>query len=162
MAEKKSLALVLEAPDHAVRAPLDRAYLHRILSNLLSNAIKFTEAGEVRLILRPLGDEVQIEVRDTGIGIADSFQPYLFEEFKQESTGLARTHTGSGLGLAITRHLIERMHGRIEIESAKDVGTIVTATFPARRSTPHHLGLYEQLDLFAETQTQTVESQIES
>lgn len=158
MAEKKHLALVLETPDQSVRAPLDRAYLHRILSNLLSNAIKFTEAGEVRLVLRPLGTEVHLVVRDTGIGIAKSFLPFLFEEFKQESTGLDRTHTGSGLGLAITRHLVERMHGHIEIESIKGEGTTVTVTFPIKRGAPAQPGLYQQLDLFADTETQIVES----
>ena len=152
MAEKKHLALVLETPDHPVRAPLDRAYLHRILSNLLSNAIKFTEAGEVRLALRPLGTEVQLIVRDTGIGIAESFLPFLFEEFKQESTGLDRTHTGSGLGLAITRHLVERMQGHIAVESVKGEGTAITVTFPVKRGAPDHPGLYEQLDLFADTE----------
>ncbi len=53
---------------------------------------------------------------------------------------------------------VERMHGRIEVESTKDVGTTVIVTFPARRSVPHHPGFYEQLDLFADTKTQTVES----
>ena len=153
MAEEKGLALEIDLPDDAVHAPLDRAFLHRVLSNLLSNAIKFTEEGEVRLVLVPLGDTVQIQVQDTGIGIAESFQPHLFEEFKQESTGLARTHTGSGLGLAITRHLVERMNGQIDVHSAKGEGTTFTVTFPAilpgvSTDTP----VPEQLDLFTETE----------
>jgi len=152
MAEEKGLALELEVPDEAVRVRLDRALLHRVLSNLLSNAIKFTEQGEIRLVLGPLGNEVQIQVKDTGIGIAESFQPHLFEEFKQESTGLSRTHTGSGLGLAITRHLVERMHGRIEVHSTKGEGATFTVTFPA--TVPNDATdaeAPEQLDLFTDT-----------
>ena len=137
-----------------MRAQLDPALLHRVLSNLLSNAIKFTEQGEVRLVLVSLGNEVQIQVKDTGIGIDESFQPHLFEEFKQESTGLARTHTGSGLGLAITRHLVERMYGQIEVQSAKGEGATFTVTFPV--TTPGvstDAEVPEQLDLFADAET---------
>ena len=153
MAEEKGLALELDLPDDAVRAPLDRAFLHRILSNLLSNAIKFTEEGEVRLVLVPLDDEIQIQVQDTGIGIAESFQPHLFEEFKQESTGLARTHTGSGLGLAITRHLVERLRGRIEVQSVKGEGTTFTVTFPAvAPGVSTEADVPAQLDLFSGTE----------
>ncbi len=152
MAEKKGLALELEVPDEAVRAQLDRALLHRVVSNLLSNAIKFTEEGEVRLVLVSLGNEVQIQVKDTGIGIDESFQPHLFEEFKQESTGLARTHTGSGLGLAITRRLVEQMHGRIEVHSVKGEGATFTVTFPATPVSAD-ADVPEQLDLFTDTET---------
>jgi signal transduction histidine kinase len=136
LAQKKGLAFKMEMPRREMRAQLDRVCLHRVLSNLLSNAVKFTDAGEVRLALRPVGSEVQIEVSDTGIGIDEAFLPHLFEEFKQESTGLARTHTGSGLGLAITRHLVERMHGRIEVASSKDKGSTFTVTFPAMTTLP--------------------------
>ena len=154
MAEEKGLALELEVPDDAVRAQLDRALLHRVLSNLLSNAIKFTEEGEVRLVLVSLDNEVQIQVKDTGIGIDESFQPHLFEEFKQESTGLARTHTGSGLGLAITRHLVQRMHGQIEVHSAKGEGTTFTVTFPATLpGVSADADVPEQLDLFTDAET---------
>ncbi|MDX1548163.1 MAG: ATP-binding protein [Rhodothermales bacterium] len=131
MALRKGLNFRVETPTPEPYAQLDRACLHRVLSNLLSNAIKFTDAGEVHLVLRSLQTEVQIRVADTGIGIAADFLPHIFEQFKQESTGLARTHTGSGLGLSITHHLVERMHGRIEVESVKGAGTAFTVTFPA-------------------------------
>ena len=136
MALKKGLAFKVETPARDLYAQLDRACLHRILSNLISNAIKFTDEGEVAVSLRTLGPEVQLQVRDTGIGIDPSFLPHIFEEFKQESTGLSRTHPGSGLGLAITRHLVERMHGQIEVDSVKGEGTTFTVVFPAMREKP--------------------------
>lgn len=154
MAERKGLALEVDLPDEVVRAQLDRAFLHRVVSNLLSNAVKFTEEGEVRLALVPLRDAVQIQVKDTGIGIAESFQPHLFEEFKQESTGLARTHTGSGLGLAITRHLVEQMHGRIDVDSVKGEGTTFAVTFPLAPPVSSSIAptASEQLNLFTNTE----------
>ena len=155
MAEKKNLSLILNVPDLPIWAPLDRAYLHRVLSNLLSNAIKFTEVGWVQLILKSLDTEVLIEVRDTGIGIAESFQPYLFEEFKQESTGLSRTHTGSGLGLAITQHLVNQMQGRIEVESIKGQGTTFSVTFPVAPEAEDYSEERQQLDLFMDTETES-------
>lgn len=130
IAMRKGLAFHLDMPGHAVEAQLDRASLHRIVSNLLSNAIKFTDEGEIRLHLRLVGSDVEIRVEDTGLGIGEAFLPHLFEEFKQESTGLSRTHTGSGLGLAITKHLVERMHGRIEVESTKNEGSTFIVRFP--------------------------------
>jgi PAS domain S-box-containing protein len=137
MAERKGLAFHLDLPNHAVEAQLDRAFLHRVLSNLLSNAIKFTDTGEIRLRLTLIGSDVEIHVEDTGIGIGEDFLPHLFEEFKQESTGISRTHTGSGLGLAITRHLVERMHGQIRVESKRVRGSHFLVTLPILFSSRH-------------------------
>ncbi|NBC18002.1 MAG: PAS domain S-box protein [Bacteroidetes bacterium] len=129
MSDEKDLPLRIETPRQPVHALLDRAALHRVLSNLLSNAIKFTESGHVALTLTVEDDDAVITVEDTGIGISDDFMPHLFDEFKQESTGLARSHTGSGLGLAITRRLVEQMGGAIEVESTKGEGTCFILRF---------------------------------
>lgn len=130
MVQQKGLLFEVDTPPEEVHAQLDRPSLHRILSNLLSNAIKFTDEGAVRLSLHQSGEEVCIRVEDTGIGIDDAFRPHLFQEFKQESSGLARTHTGSGLGLSITKHLVERMFGHIEVWSEKGRGSTFQVTFP--------------------------------
>jgi len=157
MAEAKTLALEVDLPAHPVRAQLDRALLHRVLSNLLSNAIKFTEEGEVRIVLTERDDAVIIQVNDTGIGISEAFRPHLFEEFKQESTGLARTHNGSGLGLAITRHLVERMQGQIGAESTKGEGACFTVILPKVVRQPTNMvsssGSQDQLNLFSPVET---------
>jgi signal transduction histidine kinase len=130
MGGQKDLSMRVEVPETPVHALLDRAALHRILNNLLSNAIKFTNHGYVSLTLTPEDDEVVITVEDTGVGISEEFMPHLFDEFRQESTGLARSHTGSGLGLAITRRLVEQMNGAIAVTSTKDEGTCFTVRFP--------------------------------
>ena len=102
-----------------------------MLVNLLSNATKFTSAGEVRVTV---GEAPEVgpfvRIRDTGEGIESAFLPHLFEEFRQESSGLTRSHQGSGLGLSITRRLVGLMRGRIEVESVKGEGTTFTVYLP--------------------------------
>ncbi len=131
LAEAKGIALESDLPVEPLHAHLDGPAFNRIAGNLLSNAIKFTEAGQVRVEMQKVGDQVEIRVVDTGIGIDPAFLGQVFDEFRQESGGLSRSHTGSGLGLAIVKRLVEMMHGTIHIESAKGGGTTVTVLLPA-------------------------------
>ena len=131
MAEKKNLQLLVHQPDYPVKIEVDRVGVNRILQNLVSNAIKFTDEGEVTIGVSETGGEVLIEVRDTGRGIDAEFLPHLFDEFKQESTGLARSHEGTGLGLTITRRLVELMGGTIDVMSKRGVGSTFILSFPA-------------------------------
>ena len=109
---------------------VDRAGLSRVLTNLVSNAIKFTQQGGVTIRMDSEDSHVHIIVSDTGIGISSAFLPRLFDEFKQESTGLTRSYEGSGLGLTITKRLVELMGGAIDVESEKGAGTTFTVTLP--------------------------------
>jgi CheY-like chemotaxis protein len=96
----------------------DAARLQQIIWNLLSNAIKFTPSGgHVTVELRDRGGEVELNVRDTGIGIAPDFLPHVFERFRQADSSTTRAHSGVGLGLAIVRHLVELHGGRITAHS---------------------------------------------
>ncbi len=130
MAAPRGLPLTVETPPAPVFTFLDARAYHRVLVNLVSNAIKFTNAGEVRLSVTVEGDEAVVRVRDTGIGMDAAFLPHVFDEFRQESSGLTRSHQGSGLGLAITRHLVGLMHGRLAVESEKGVGSTFIVRFP--------------------------------
>lgn len=125
---EKGLAMQMEGQNGW--AVLDRQGLARVLSHLLSNAVKFTFQGGIRVWVQPDGEIVRIVVEDTGVGIAPEFLPLVFDPFRQESTGWARTHEGIGLGLAITRRLVELMGGHITVQSAKDQGTRFTVVFP--------------------------------
>ena len=125
-AQSKGLCLEMTLPDVEVRALLDRACLDRILHHLIGNAIKFTEQGEVSVTVRAVEDRVEITVHDTGIGISQSFLPCLFEAFKQESTGRARTYEGAGLGLTVTKRMVELMKGKINVQSQKGRGSTFT------------------------------------
>ncbi len=92
--------------------------LQQVLWNLLSNAIKFTPAGGVvSLEVRRGAKNVEVEVRDTGIGIRSDFLPHIFEAFRQADSATTRVHGGLGLGLSIVRYLIDLHGGHIVAES---------------------------------------------
>ena len=130
MAEKAGLYLRVECNTEDTTATLDKHLLSRVMDNLISNAIKFTDEGGVAVTVGADQEQVWVEVADTGIGISQAFIPHLFEEFSQESTGLARAYEGSGLGLAISQRLVDTMGGLIEVESEPNVGSTFTVRFP--------------------------------
>ena len=103
----------------------DAARLRQVLLNLAGNAVKFTERGGVAVIAEPgIGpQEVQFVVRDTGIGIAPEAQARIFFEFEQADGGATRRFGGTGLGLAITKRIVERMGGRIGLDSTPGAGS---------------------------------------
>jgi PAS domain S-box-containing protein len=134
LAADAGIDLVVDVRQPGPAARLDTACLDRILNNLVGNAIKFTHEGEVRVSVHASGEQVHIAVSDTGEGIDPDFVPHLFDEFKQESSGLRRQHEGSGLGLTITRRLVELMGGAIDVQSEKGRGSTFTVTFPLAAS----------------------------
>ncbi len=130
MAEQKGLALSVVAVAREIYIDIDPSILNRIVNNLVSNAIKFTDEGRVTVEIGGGAERVHVRVRDTGIGISETFQQHLFDEFRQESSGLSRSHEGYGLGLAITKRLVDLMDGAIEVESTKGAGSTFTVHFP--------------------------------
>jgi PAS domain S-box-containing protein len=110
----------------------DPARLQQIVWNLLSNAVKFTSRdGIVEVLLRKSGRSAEIVVRDTGIGIAAEFLPYVFDRFRQAESSLTRSHRGLGLGLAIVRHLVELHGGGVSAESpGENQGATFTIRLP--------------------------------
>ena len=112
----------------------DPVRLKQILNNLLSNAIKFTASGEVCLSASRQGDELCLAVRDTGVGIPPESLEVVFEKFKQLENFLTREHGGTGLGLALVKQLVERMGGRITLESEVGVGSTFSVFFPIAKS----------------------------
>jgi signal transduction histidine kinase/CheY-like chemotaxis protein len=113
----------------------DAARLRQVLLNLTGNGLKFTERGGVSVIVEPgnAADEITFLIRDTGIGIAPEIQERIFLDFEQGDRSLTEQNTGAGLGLAISRQLVERMGGRLTVESALGAGSTFqfTALLPA-------------------------------
>ncbi len=132
LAEQKKITLSLEEEEGSETgyALLDRGAFVRILQNLVGNALKFTNKGRVTVEVWADEQRVNVNVRDTGIGMDQSFIPHLFEEFKQESSGVTKTQEGSGLGLSITRRLVDLMNGTIRVESKKGEGSTFMVSFP--------------------------------
>ena len=112
----------------------DPGRLQQVLWNLLSNAVKFTpQGGSVQVVLAREGQEVVIRVRDSGIGIAPAFLPYVFDRFRQQDASITRRHGGLGLGLAIARQLVELHGGTIAVDSAgESTGERAGTTFTLR------------------------------
>ena len=138
-AHAKGLELVADV-DAEVPAALsgDLHRLRQVVVNLLGNAIKFTEQGEVVLRVARLappdadgdGHVLHFSVRDTGIGISPAEQGRLFQAFTQADTSTSRRYGGTGLGLAISTRIVERMGGRMWLDSEPGRGS--TFHFTAR------------------------------
>lgn len=92
--------------------------LQQVVWNLLSNAAKFTEAGgQIAVRAATVGNTMEIEVTDTGAGIAPEYLPHIFERFRQGDSTTTRGHGGLGLGLSIVRNIVEMHGGSISAES---------------------------------------------
>jgi signal transduction histidine kinase len=114
----------------------DPARVKQVLINLVVNSVKFTDKGWITLRARSFPERgfVELEIQDTGIGIAPAKQQHLFEKFHQLDGSFTRQQGGSGLGLSICRSLIEMMGGRIKLWSAgAGCGTTVTFSVPIQR-----------------------------
>jgi signal transduction histidine kinase/DNA-binding response OmpR family regulator len=117
----------------------DRIRFKQILYNLLSNAVKFTpQDGQIEVSCKEEGNAVRISVIDTGVGIRPEDQTVIFEEFRQVADPNGAVQSGTGLGLAITKRLVERMQGRIFVESALGKGSRFTFTLPAGARARQH------------------------
>jgi protein-histidine pros-kinase len=130
-ARQKAISLLQRLPDDFDTVVLDRHKFMQILYNLLSNALKFTpSSGEVRLLMTRDGDALEVQVRDTGIGIRPENFSKLFVEFQQLDSGTGRRHEGTGLGLALTKRLVELHGGSLKVESQLGEGSVFSVRFP--------------------------------
>jgi len=130
-AEEARVDVHVEVPEESLQAQADRGGVRLVLQNLTSNAIKYTDdGGDVYLRARREGDDIALEVEDTGIGMDPTGVDALFEPFRQASEGISREYEGTGIGLAITKKAVEQMGGEIGVETEKGVGTRFTVRLP--------------------------------
>jgi two-component system phosphate regulon sensor histidine kinase PhoR len=113
----------------------DEEALNQILDNLVDNAVKYTpEGGQVRVTWGTAGDEVCLEVADTGIGIPASDLPRVFERFYRVDKARSRELGGTGLGLSIVKHLTQAMHGSVRAASTPGEGSTFYVCLPRART----------------------------
>ncbi|MGB0712888.1 MAG: ATP-binding protein [Gammaproteobacteria bacterium] len=109
----------------------DPTRIRQVLSNLISNAVKFTSKGEIMISVEPSGEGgVYFSVRDTGIGISDAARDRIFESYVQAEADTTREFGGTGLGLSLSRELVERMDGKIGVNSKEGQGSVFYVVLP--------------------------------
>jgi signal transduction histidine kinase len=133
--ERGGVALNIDCPKLPEDVYVDRDMWEKIVLNLVSNAFKFTFKGEVRVTQHALTDHIQLQVSDTGCGVAAEDVPRLFERFFRGRAPQARTHEGSGIGLSLVQGLVKLHGGTVEAHSEVGVGTTITLKIP--RGTAH-------------------------
>jgi two-component system phosphate regulon sensor histidine kinase PhoR len=111
----------------------DRLQLESVIGNLVFNAVQYTApGGHVRIALRREGRELVLSVADDGIGIEAVHIPRLTERFYRADKSRSVAGGGTGLGLAIVKHALNRLGGRLEIESRPGVGSTFRCRLPER------------------------------
>ena len=143
IAAEQNIRIVWEKKEithrHLIGSP---GYVKRVMMNILSNAVKYNkENGCIYISCREIPSEqpgmttMEFVCRDTGIGMTEEFQKYIFEPFAQEHTGSRTKFAGTGLGMPISKKLIEKMGGTITFESEEGVGTTFVIRVPFRIDT---------------------------
>lgn len=129
--QEKGIQLDIQFSPEFEEIVVDQTRFRQILLNLVSNAIKFSRhGGRVIVTSERVGNDIQYEVRDEGLGIKPEELPHLFKPFRQATHGRALNHQGVGLGLAISKKLVELHGGSIGIESEYGRGTTVRFRIP--------------------------------
>jgi len=138
MASNKKIKLTLLINNNTPRyVEGDPTRFRQILYNIMDNAIKFTKKGHVSVTVTPLDAEypnptIQLQIEDTGIGIAAKRKQMIFDSFTQADTSTTRRYGGTGLGLSICARIITLMGGDISLESEENKGSIFTINLPLK------------------------------
>lgn len=137
--DRKGQQFEVVVPEHPLRIDGDEARLTQVFANLLNNAGKYTpDGGHIRLSVHGGDGEVVVEVRDTGVGIAPSLLPRVFELFVQGYQEPARAEGGLGIGLTLVRSLVELHGGSVEARSnAPDPGSAFIVRLPSLEDSNH-------------------------
>ena len=130
-AAEKNIAFEVSVPENLPPIRGNLEMIEQILENLVSNAIKYTlPDGKVAVKFSQTANRVRTEISDTGIGIPKADRPRLFSEFFRAENARTLENTGTGLGLAIVKEFVDKLDGRILVESEEGMGTIFVVDLP--------------------------------
>src|SRR6185312_7972941 len=132
--ERAGLQLVIDCATMPEQAYVDRDMWEKVVLNLVSNALKFTLAGQVSIRVRACDDCFELQVADTGCGIAAEDLPRIFDRFATIDAPRARTAERTGIGLSLVKERVRLHGGTIEAKSDLDVGTTITVRIPRGRA----------------------------
>lgn len=131
LSEKKHIRLSFSSQVRELKMQYDADKIEKIMFNLLSNAFKFTpEDGQISVDIAVTGNELEIQVKDTGIGIPLEKQEHIFERFFQHDMPSSMVNPGSGIGLSITREFVKLHGGSISVDSAPEMGSCFSILLP--------------------------------
>ncbi len=134
VAEKRQ-QLRLELQEETIEVYGDRQNLSQLLDNLVDNAIKYTpEEGEICIALKSDGEDMLLQVTDTGIGISPQYQKRIFERFYRVDKARSRSLGGTGLGLSIVKNIADKHKGRLAVESYPERGSSFSFRMKQARS----------------------------
>jgi len=131
--EARNLGLRVEAPDSLPSIYVDTDRMIQVLNNLVTNALRYTTKGEIVLSAKQTGQQVLLQVSDTGAGIEPVHLPFIFDRFYSVDPSrqrISNSNDSSGLGLAIAKAIVEAHDGTITVESSPDHGTTFTISLP--------------------------------
>ena len=130
-ANRKEIDLSVNVPSNQIMIYFDKEKMQKIISNLIYNALKFThERGKIEVEINDSVEEVEIRIKDNGIGIDEKELPKLFDRFYQVISDGGPAHEGTGIGLALTKELVQMHSGSIKVESNLGKGTVFIITLP--------------------------------
>jgi len=133
-AQKKKIVINIQIPLDFPQVVADRKALNEVFSNLLSNAVKYTrENGAVNVEAKQKKGFIEIDVSDTGIGIASENSPEIFDEFYRAPNAKSYKIEGTGLGLAIVKEIVEAHGGVLKVKSELGKGSTFTVSLPKKR-----------------------------
>ncbi|MFA5068688.1 MAG: ATP-binding protein [Candidatus Omnitrophota bacterium] len=130
-ASKKSIYISIDIPDDIPKILADENKITQVLLNLIDNAVKYTpEKGAISVTSKEKNKFVQVNVSDTGVGIAEEHQKRIFERFYRVDKARSQDPGGTGLGLSIVKHIIQAHGGEVSVQSMAGAGSAFTFTIP--------------------------------
>ena len=135
LAENKGINIIFDTDVEEKLMAFDGDKIERIILNLLSNALKFTDrGGKIYVTVKDNVDNIEISVRDTGVGIPDDKKEMIFERFMQVDKTLKRNNEGTGIGLSLVKSFVELHEGKIILKSEPNIGSEFIIILPVKQA----------------------------